>query len=464
LRTGAVRGEPRNLDSQPGFGQTGAVFWLRTVTKGEWMRQHSKWFFFIAILAVFALVGAACADEGGDGDQPAGGADEQCAADEQGCVEIAEGDPLTLGTLLVISGENAQLGQDSQNGAVLGADYYGDETFDETAEILGHPIEFEHQDDGCSAEGGTAGARALVAERDRIVAVIGTSCSSAALGVADTILGDEGVVLISPSNTSPDLADPEQHNPFYFRTAHNDLIQGAAAARFVSEELGHTSAATIHDGSTYADGLQQAFADAFQNEFQGEITAQEAVQVGQRDMSPVLTQIAGTNPQFLFYPVFIPEGGAITAQAREIPELEGVDLGGADGMLSPDFVEAAGPENAEGVYLSGPDLEFAGDFYADTFLPAYEDRFGKTTSVFHAHAFDAVQLVLGAIEEVAIQEGGTTYIPRTALRDQLAETEGYEGIVGTLTCDENGDCNPGASMSVSQVVNGEFEVIWRSSE
>ncbi|MDQ3964052.1 MAG: branched-chain amino acid ABC transporter substrate-binding protein [Actinomycetota bacterium] len=424
------------------------------------MRNH-KWFALIAILSLFALIGGACADDGGGG-TAGGGADEQCSADEFGCVEIAEGDPIVLGTLLVISGENAQLGQDSQNGAILGADYV-DENFDGTAELLGHEITFEHQDEGCTAEGGQAGARALVADIDRIVAVVGTSCSSAALGVADTIFSQEGVVLISPSNTSPELAGPD-HQPFYFRTAHNDLIQGAEAARFVSEELGHTTAATIHDGSTYANGLQKAFADSFSSEFGGEITGQEAIQVGQKDMAPVLTQIAGNDPQFLFYPVFIPEGGAITSQAREIPGLDGVDLGGADGMLSPDFIKAAGPENAEGVYLSGPDLEFAGSFYEEEFLPAYKDQFGATTSVFHAHTFDAVQIVLNAIEAVAIQEGGTTFIPRTALRDEIAATEGYEGIVGTLTCDENGDCNPGASMSVSQVVNGDFEVVWRSSE
>ena len=420
--------------------------------------RKSKWFVFLAVLSIFALVGAACADEGTGG----GDATEDCDADEFGCVEIAEGEPLTLGTLMVVSGENAQLGQDSQNGAVLGADYI-DGTFDDSAELLGHPIEFEHQDEGCTPEGGQAGARALVADVDRIVAVVGTSCSSSALGVADQILSDEGVVLISPSNTSPELADPEQHQPFYFRTAHNDLIQGAEAARFVTEELGLTTAATIHDGSTYANGLQLAFADAFEAAG-GEITAQEAIQVGDKDMSPVLTQIAGTNPEFLFYPVFIPEGGAITAQARETAELADVELGGADGMLSPDFVKAAGPENAEGVYLSGPDLEFAGSFYADEFLPAYNDQFGEPTSVFHAHSFDAVQMVLQAIEEVAIQDGGTTFIPRTGLRDALAATEAYAGIVGELTCDEFGDCNPGASMSVSQVTNGEFEVVWRSSE
>ena len=72
-----------------------------------------------------------------------------------------------------------------------------------------------------------------------VVAVIGTSCSSAALGVADTILGD-GILLVSPSNTNPGLTSEEAHQPFYARTAHNDKIQGAIVAEFVFNELGIT--------------------------------------------------------------------------------------------------------------------------------------------------------------------------------------------------------------------------------
>ncbi len=95
----------------------------------------------------------------------------------------------------------------------------------------------QQEDDGCSAEGGQAGATALAANPD-IVAVIGTSCSSAALGVADTILGDKGIILISPSNTNPGLTSEEAHQPFYLRTAHNDKIQGAIVADFVFTKLG----------------------------------------------------------------------------------------------------------------------------------------------------------------------------------------------------------------------------------
>jgi branched-chain amino acid transport system substrate-binding protein len=421
--------------------------------------NKSKWWSLLSLLFALTLLAAACAEDEGDGE--AGGAEDPtavCDEDEFGCVEIAEGDPILLGTLLVISGENQSLGTDSQHGVELAADYYGAEEFDgEFAEIAGHPIEFQHEDDLCAAEGGQTGGQALAAE-DQMVAVIGTSCSSAGVPAAQ-ILSEAGIVLISPSNTAPELTDPATHEEFYLRTAHNDKIQGAAMAQFATEELQAGSAATIHDGSPYAEGLANVFAEEFQAAG-GEVTAQEAVQVGDKDMRPVLTSIASNAPDLIYYPVFVAEGGLITSQAREIDELGDTELAGADGMLTPDWIQAAGEENAEGVYLSGPDLEFSGDFYEGEFLPAYEEEWGEPTSVFHAHGFDAATMVLQAIEEVAIEDGGTLYIPRTALKDELFSTSGYQGIIGELTCDENGDCNPGASISVSVVKNGDFDRIW----
>jgi branched-chain amino acid transport system substrate-binding protein len=417
--------------------------------------KRSKFLSILSLLFALLLIAAACAedDDGGNGTGDGDGGEsaaDVCDADEFGCVEVAEGDPITIGTLLVISGENASLGQDSQNGVVIAANMANNE-------VAGHPIEFDHQDDLCAAEGGQSGAQALAAN-ESIVGVIGTSCSSAGEPAAQ-ILSESGIAIISPSNTAPSLTAPETHQPFYLRTAHNDEIQGAAMADFAASELQAASAATIHDGSPYAEGLANVFAEQFQ-EAGGEITAQEAVQVGDRDMRPVLTSIAADTPDLIYFPVFVAEGGAITSQAREITELGETDLAGADGMLTEDWIQAAGARNAEGVYLSGPDLEFSGGFYQDEFLPAYEEDFGKTTSVFHAHAFDATNILIDAIEAVAIEEEGTTFIPRTALKDEMFATSGYEGIIGELSCDENGDCNPEASISVSVVENGEFSRIW----
>lgn len=416
------------------------------------MKKHK--FALLTMFAALSLIAAACAgDEPTDKASPgAGGDGDPCAADEFGCVEVAEGDPIQIGTLLVISGENASLGQDSQNGAVLAADFR-----DTPNEIAGHPVEFNHQDDGCSAEGGQAGATALAAE-PQIVAVIGTSCSSAALGVADTILSDAGIVIISPSNTGPALTDPATHQPFYLRTAHNDKLQGAAVANFAFNEAGWQTASTIHDGSPYADGLQQVFADTFSG-LGGTIARQEAVQVGDTDFKPLLTDLAADKLDGLYLPIFVAEGGLITAQARTVSGLADTELAGSDGMATPDYIQAAGADNAEGVYISGPDLSALADpdFYESEFLPAYQEKFGEEPqSVFHAHSFDAFNLIADAIEEVGFDDGGTFMIPRTALKDALYAVDGSPGIVGNFTCDDNGDCLPCATMSIQRVEGGDF--------
>lgn len=364
-----------------------------------------------------------------------------CAADEFGCVEIAEGDAMVIGTIFVISGANETLGTDSQIGVDVAQSM--------RAEIAGHPVEFNEQDGLCNAEGGTAAAQALV-EEPGIVGIIGTSCSGAGVPAAE-ITSAQGIVLISPSNTAPSLTAEGSHEPFYARTAHNDKVQGAAMARYACEELGAETAATIHDGSPYAEQLQAVFAESFQSECDGTITAQEAVTVGQTDFSGVLGNIAVDSPDLLYFPIFVAEGALITQQAGETSGLEETALAGADGMLNTDWLSASG-EAAEGVYLSGPDLAFSGDFYESEFLPAYSELSGldEPTSVFHAHAFDAYNILADAIELVAISEGGTTYIPRSALRDAVLSTDGHEGITGSLTCGPLGDCAL-ATISVSQV-------------
>jgi branched-chain amino acid transport system substrate-binding protein len=417
---------------------------------------------FLAVVSAFALLAAACAEDGDGG--PTDGDAAECPDTEIGCVEVGADEAIRIGSILTISGDTASLGLDSQQGIELALDYR-DGTFDGTpGQVAGHDVEFQHEDGGCAAEGGTA-AGTLLASDPTIAGVIGTSCSSEALGAADTILSDEGIILISPSNTSPALTDPATRQPFYYRTAHNDKIQGAAAAQFASEELGATTAATIHDGSPYADGLQQVFCDVFTEQYGGECTAQEAIQVGDTDFGPLLTSIAADSPEVLFFPIFLPEGGLITAQARENPDLADTALVGADGLLTPDFIDSAGADNAEGVYMSGPSLEFSGDFYEGEFLPAYEEAAGEEpTSVFHAHSFDATNMLFDAIEEVAVETAdGGLLIPKTQLRDTLGATSGYEGITGSLTCDENGDCQQTATMAMNIIEDGDFNPIFEAT-
>jgi branched-chain amino acid transport system substrate-binding protein len=401
--------------------------------------KHRIWFRALALGAVLTIVATACAGDEEDGGTDAGGVD--CATVEFGCVEVGADEPINLGAAQVISGADATLGQDQVNAIELAIDHLDGE-FDQTdGTLLEHPVELTTEDELCSAEGGQTAGQALAADTS-IVAVIGTSCSSAALGVADTILGDKGVLLMSGSNTSPALTDPELHNPFYARTAHNDRIQGAIVAEFSLDEaeLGATTAATIADESPYTQGLVAAFEANFEAGG-GTITGSEQVDSEDTDFKPVLRTLQEGNPDVLYFPIFVAACTLVMRQAADI--LPDTTLIVSDGCLSSDTLKNAGPA-ADGVWASSPDLSAfqTNAFYSDEFIPAYQEAFGSDPlSVFHAHAYDAANVVFEAIKEVAIDNGdGSLSIPRQALRDAVFATSGYQGVTGTITCLDTGDC------------------------
>ena len=404
------------------------------------------------VVATEAPAEEEAATEEGPAEEEAAGSME--CTDPIGCITVAPGDPIVIASALVISGPNIELGTDSQAGVEIAIAM--------RPEVLGHPVELQAEDDGCSAEGGQAAGTKIVAN-PQVVGIIGTSCSGAGVPLS-AIMSDAGYLMISPSNTSPALTDPEQAwKPGYFRTAHNDLIQGAAMATFAYEELGLTKAAAIHDGDPYTEGLASAFYDAFQA-LGGEGVGFEAEAADATNVEPLLTSIAAAEPEFLFYPVFQPLAPLLTNTAKTVTGLENTILAAADGVFSPSFLEAT-PGSSEGMYLSGPDLSFENAFYTEEFIPMYQEMFGsEPTNVYHAHAFDATNILLNAVESVAQQgEDGTLIIGRQALRDAVAATAGYEGVTGTLTCSEFGDCAD-ARIAVSNVVEGEFVPVWSNAE
>jgi len=365
-------------------------------------------------------------------------------------VTYGPGDPIRIASALIISGPNTDLGTDSQYGVEIAIDFQG--------EILGHPIELQAEDDGCSALGGQAAGQKIVSDPS-IIAVVGTSCSGAGVPMSE-IISEAGYVMVSPSNTAPALTDPDMAwNPGYLRVSHNDLVQGKVMAEYAYRVLGVSLAAVIHDGDPYTEGLARAFAEAF-DDLGGTIVEFSAVNKGDTDMRPVLSAVAAAGPpEFLYYPVFTAEGGFITRQTREVVGLENAVLAAADGMISNAAIAAVG-ESGEGMYFSGPDLSFSGSLY-DQFINTYEQKYGaRPISVFHPHAFDAANMIFACIEQVAQQEvDGSLKIGRQALRDCLYATSGFEGITGNLTCNPYGDCAD-LKISISQLRDGFYTRIW----
>jgi branched-chain amino acid transport system substrate-binding protein len=372
------------------------------------------------VLAGVAILAAACT-----------GSTASPPADDLGVVTIPPGEPIHIAYWGVLSGADASLGQDSLYGVELAAADKG--------KLLDHDISVTTEDGLCTPEGGATAAQKMAAD-STLVGLVGSACSDETVGGIST-LNDAGLVTISPSNTRPSLTAPDRGPEYagYMRTAHSDAFQGKAVAEFVFNELGLTKAATIHDGSAYAEALQQVFADEF-GTLGGEILIQEAVSKGQTDMKPVLTRVAAASPEVIYFPIFVAEGGFIAAQAKEVPGLEDTVLIGSDGMFTSDFVNAAGPA-AENMYLSSPNFSAFQAGYAE-FTEKYQAKVGSAPiSAFHAHAYDAANILFAAIEKVAVTaEDGTVHIGKQALRDAIYATKDFQGLTGVLSCSASGDC------------------------
>jgi branched-chain amino acid transport system substrate-binding protein len=351
--------------------------------------------------------------------------------DPLGVVTIKKGQPIHIAYWMVVAGPDASLGEDTKRGAEIAIQ-------DKGGKLMGFPVKLTGQDEGCGPEGGQAAATKIASD-PTVVAAIGSNCSSASRPGAP-ILWKAGISTVSPSNTAPYLTDPKRGPEYdgYLRTAHNDKVQGAVAAQFAIKKMGVKKAATIHDGSVYAEQLQAVFAEEFKK-LGGTITAQEAVAPTDTDMRPVLTKIATGQPEFIYYPIFIAAAGHITRQVKEVAGLEKVYLMSADGSFSPDFYKAAG-DTAIGMFHSSPDFSaFAAGYKG--FLEKHKKKYGEAPiAPFHAHGYDAAMMIFAAIEKVGVKDGDTLYIGRKALRDALYATKNMQGLTGNLTCDKYGDC------------------------
>ncbi len=359
-----------------------------------------------------------------------------------GVVEIRAGQPVQIRSLLAHT---------IASSAGMTQRYAIELAVRDIGSIRGYAIELGEPVDGmCGPDGGRTGAEQIIAD-PQVIGVIGTSCSGAAVA-ASPVFSAAGLALISPSNTSPRLtsdlagnAGPDYH-PGYFRVSNNDLYKGRAVADFAYRELGLRRMATVDDGDPYTTALVSAFGNAFRA-LGGQVAAITQIQKGDADMTDVLAEIAAAGPDGIFFPLFEVEGSPFAQQVREFEGLEDATLITGESLLALGFISQP---HSEGIYFAGPETNHGANFNgvtgktADEVLAAYEATRGASpASTFWAHAYDATTLLLHAIEAVAVAEDGKLLVDRAALRQQLSATTGFKGLIGTLSCDDFGDCGAG---------------------
>lgn len=354
--------------------------------------------------------------------------------DAIGCVAIAPEEPLKIGVIQDFSGAGAVFGGVQLRSIQLAIAHRDNQ-------LLEHSLDLQIEDEFCTVEGGK-NAALKIATNPQTVAIIGTTCSVAAVAASE-IMSDAGLAMISGINSAASLttSDGQQNGADwqagYFRVAMNDAYIGLAAANFAFQELGVTKAATIDDGDTYTRGATQAFIQEF-TRLGGEVVLTATVDKGDTDMKAVLERVVNAGVELLYFPLFPPEGLHLARQAKQMADLTSVSLMGGTALTVETFVKGIG-EHGGGIYFTAPTRpEGAGK---DDLIAAYEATYGEAPLNGYSTAYDAAHILLNAIEAVATrQKDGTLHIGRQALRDALYATADFEGATGRLSCNRFGDC------------------------
>lgn len=191
----------------------------------------------------------------------------------------------------------------------------------ETGKFLdGSTITSVRADSTCvDASAATAAAERLVTS-DGVLAIVGADCSGVTGAVLSNVAVPNGVVMVSPSATSPGLSSIED-NGLFFRTSPSDARQGEILAD-VLEEKGITSVAVTYNNSDYGKGL----ADAFAANYDGEITLSASHEDGKADYSAEVAALASAGGEMLVVLGYIDQGGKNILQSS-------VDTGAFDTFL-----------------------------------------------------------------------------------------------------------------------------------
>ncbi len=255
--------------------------------------------------------------------------------------------------------------------------------------INGKKLETVVIDDGCEPKQGPVAANRVV--NSKIGFVVGHVCSGATIAAAD-IYNNEGVVMVTPSATSPALTDGKNYE-FIFRTIGRDDQQGPAAAKFILDKLKPKKAAVLHDKQSYGQGI----ATAVKNDLEKggvPVAIFEGINAGDSDYSAVITKLKSQGVDFVYYGGYHPEMGLLLRQAAE----QGVKAKwmGPEGTGNPDINAIAG-DAVEGMLLTLP-ADFTQNAANAEIVKAFAAKKRNASGAFQMTAYTATQVIADGIK------------------------------------------------------------------
>jgi branched-chain amino acid transport system substrate-binding protein len=238
------------------------------------------------------------------------------------------------------------------------------------------------------AAAATSAAERLVTS-DGVAGIMGADCSGVTGAILQNVARPNGIVMVSPSATSPGLSTAEDDGLF-FRTAPSDARQGVIVTN-VLQDRGFKEIAITYTNNDYGKGL----ADAIQTEFEaagGTVTIVSAHEDGKADYSAEVGALASAGGEVLVVAGYVDQGGSGVVRSA-------LDTGAFETFYFPDGMVGAKLNENFGAELNGsfgayPGTDSTG---AATFVGMAEGAGFDGTSAFAPESYDAAALIMMAM-------------------------------------------------------------------
>lgn len=298
------------------------------------------------------------------------------------------------------------------------------ERINATGGVNGKKLEAVVIDDGCEPKQGPVAANRVV--NDKIGFVVGHVCSGATIAATE-IYNNEGVVMVTPSATSPAVTDGKNYE-FIFRTIGRDDQQGPAAAKFILEKIKPKTVAVIHDKQSYGQGIATAVKDTLEKNGT-KVVIFEGINAGDSDYSAVITKLKAAKVDFVYYGGYHPEMGLLLRQGAE----QGLDAKfmGPEGVGNPDINAIAGPA-VEGMLLTLP-ADFTLNPANAEIVKAFKDKKRDASGAFQLTAYAATQVIADGIKGAGSED------PTKVA--QYLHANSFQTPIGKTSWNKQGDLN-----------------------
>lgn len=210
--------------------------------------------------------------------------------------------------------------------------------------IKGNKLQIVKYDDACDPKQAVAVANKVV--NDGIKYVIGHLCSSSTQPASD-IYEDEGILMITPAATAPELT--ARGYKLILRTTGLDSDQGPTAAKYILDKMKPQRIAVVHDKQQYGEGLARAVQDGLKKA--GQTWSSSTGSPPVKDFSTTVARLKKENIDFVYYGGYHPEMGQILRQARAAGLK--TQFMGPEGVANVSLSNIAG-ESAEGLLVTKP--------------------------------------------------------------------------------------------------------------